>query len=262
MKNLFENIDEVKKLIEKAGGATLLLDFDGVLSAIAPTPDEAFISEENKTLLKECVLHFPVAIITGRELSEIKNKANLKGILYIASHGLEWEEDGKYYVKPIPKEITKIIKSAKEKIQSLTKRYPDMIIEDKSVMFAAHYRTMDPKLIESFIKEVIYILKPIVEEHKLRLDHNLMTFELRPEIDWDKGNSVLFAKKHFNKKTGKKFIPIYIGDGLTDEDAFVALKDFGITIRVGRDETSRAKWYLKDQKEVSTFLKWILSLYI
>ena len=100
MKNLFDDIQKIKKLIEKKGGAVLLLDFDGVLSAIAPTPDEAFISDENTALLKECAKRFPVAIITGRELSDIKKKMNIKGLSYIASHGLEWEEDEKYQLSP------------------------------------------------------------------------------------------------------------------------------------------------------------------
>jgi len=260
MRNLFENITEIKSQIEQAGGATLLLDFDGVLSAIAPTPDEAFISEENKALLKACAERFPVAVITGRELSEIKKKMKVENLLYIASHGLEWEEDGKDHAKTVPKETMEAINLAKEKIKPLLPRYPGMIFEDKSFMFAAHYRIMDPALIDAFVKEVNSILEPIVKQYNLRLDHNLMTFELRPEIDWDKGDSVKFAEEHLSKKTGKKFMPIYIGDGLTDEDAFAVLKEKGISIRVGEDRKSVAKWYMKDQKEVALFLKWLLSL--
>ncbi len=260
MKYVFEDLEEIKKKTEEAGGITSLLDFDGVLSAIAPTGGEAFISDENITLLKECAKLFPVAIITGRTFDNIKKKIDIKNVLYIASHGLEWEEDGKYHVKPIPKEIIEIINLAKDKIKPLMNRYPGMIFEDKSFMFAVHYRIMDPKLTETFIKEMTSILEPIVQKNKLRLDHNLMTFELRPEIDWDKGDSVLFAESYFNKKTGKSLVPIYIGDGLTDEDAFAVLKKDGISIRVGETKTSTAKWYLRDQKEVDLFLKWLLDL--
>ena len=259
MRNLFENISEIKEQIEKTGGAILLLDFDGVLSAIAPTPNEAFISEENKRLVEECAERFPIGIITGRGLAQIKKKMGVKDILYIASHGLEWEEDDKDHVKPIPKETTDAINLAKEKIKPLISRYPGMIFEDKSFMFAAHYRIMSSELVPAFIKEVTSILEPIVKERKLRLDHNLMTFELRPEIDWDKGDSVLFAEKHLNKKIGKNFMPIYIGDGLTDEDAFRVLSN-GITIRVGEDKKSKAKWYLRNQEEVGLFLKWLLEI--
>ena len=257
MKYVLSHLSEIKKMIEEESGPALLLDFDGVLSAIAPTPAEAFISEENKKLVKACAERFPVAVITGRKLTEIKEKIGITGLLFVASHGLEWEENGKHHIKPIPKETIEAINLAKEKIRPLMSSYPGMIYEDKSFMFAVHYRIMNKELVDAFIKEITSILEPIVKQHKLRLDHNLMTFELRPEINWDKGDSVLFAKEYFQKKGKRKEkpIPIYIGDSDTDEDAFVALKENGITIRVGKTKKSSAKWYMSDQKEVGVFLK-------
>lgn len=249
---------EISKQVTIIKKPLLMLDFDGVLSAIAPTPDEAFISDNTVSLLKKCGELFPVAIITGRDLAEIKKKIDVKNILYIASHGLEWEEDGKYYAKPIPREVSEAINLAKEEIKLLIENYPGMVFEDKPFTFAVHYRIMDPGLVKDFIKKVKSILKPIAEQYKLRLDHNLKTFELRPEINWDKGDSALFIEKHFNKKIGKKLIPIYIGDSLTDEDAFVALKENGITIRVGRSKKSAAKYYIKNQKQVDSFLEWLV----
>ena len=260
MRYVFKDLSEIKKKMADSGGATLLLDFDGVLSAIALSGEKAFIAEENIDLLKRCVRRFPVAIITGRTFDNIKKKIDVTGVLYIGSHGLEWEEDGEYHLKPIPKEMIAAINLSKEKIKPLSSRYPGMIFEDKSFMFAVHYRLMKGEFVDAFVKEVMSILEPMVLQHKLRLDHNLKTFELRPEIDWDKGDSVLFAEKHFQKKIGKKFVSIYIGDSLTDEDAFVVLKGSGIAIRVGEDKKSAAKWYLRNQKEVGTFLKWLLSL--
>ena len=47
MKYVFDDLSEIQKNIEKSGGAILLLDFDGVLSAIAQTDEKAFISNEN-----------------------------------------------------------------------------------------------------------------------------------------------------------------------------------------------------------------------
>lgn len=258
MKYVFKHFSVIRKDIQRAGGAILLLDFDGVLSAIALSPDEAFITKKNKKLLKACAKHFPTAVITGRTLDDIKEKVGLKDIFFIASHGLEWKENDKHHIKEIPKETIDAIQKAKEKIKSLESRYPGMIFEDKSFMFAAHYRKMNSKSAAIFIKEMNQILKPIVKNSKLRLDHNLKTFELRPEIDWDKGDSALFAIDYFRNKTIKKLMPIYIGDGLTDEDAFRALKK-GIAIRVGKNKKSVAKWYLKSQKEVGVFLKWLLN---
>lgn len=259
MKNLFENIPEVRQRIERAGGVFLLLDFDGVLSEIAPTPDEAILSDGNRELLKHCNQLFPVAVITGRTLAEIKKKVKVEGLLYIASHGLEWEEDGKYHVKQIPKKIIDAVNLAKQKISPLLSHYPGMVFEDKSFMLGVHYRIMNPSIVGRFKSEIRRLLNPILERGWLRLDHNKKTFELRPDINWDKGDSALFAENYFKRKTGKKFASIYIGDGLTDEDAFRALKN-GITIRVRPKKVSAAKYYFKSRKQVDEFLRWLVML--
>ena len=71
-----------------------------------------------------------LAIDTGKVVKEIlkfengelavgEKKINLKDVLYIASHGLEWEENDKYHVKPIPEEMIDAINLAKEKIKPL-----------------------------------------------------------------------------------------------------------------------------------------------
>ena len=52
-------------------------------------------------------------------------------------------------------------------------------------------------------------------------------------------------------------LPIYIGDDLTDEDAFARLKDKGLTIVVGKSKESKAQYYLNDTTEVVEFLRQI-----
>jgi trehalose-6-phosphatase len=58
----------------------------------------------------------------------------------------------------------------------------------------------------------------------------------------------------------KDIIPIYIGDDTTDEDAFKALKNKGLTIFVGKPKISYAEYYLRSTKEVFEFLKQILRI--
>jgi trehalose 6-phosphate phosphatase len=55
-------------------------------------------------------------------------------------------------------------------------------------------------------------------------------------------------------------MPIYIGDDLTDEDAFKLLKNSGLTIFVGRPKKSNARYYIKDTNEVLDFLRIIPDL--
>lgn len=258
MKEVFKYLREIERQIKGSGGVLILLDFDGVISAIAPTPDKAFLSYKNREVLKLCNRAYPVAIITGRTLRDIKEKIGVKCPLYIASHGLEWEADGKYHLKLVPKKISQAIELAKQKIKPLGKKYPGMIFEEKIFMFAVHYRMINLKLVGAFKREAGAILKSI-GNNNLRIDHNKKTFEIRPEIGWDKGNSAIFAEKYFKKKIKRKFLTVYIGDGLTDEDAFKALKN-GITIRVRPKKGSRAKYYFKSRREVDEFLLWLSTL--
>ncbi|MBI5300470.1 MAG: hypothetical protein HY877_09320 [Deltaproteobacteria bacterium] len=46
------------------------------------------------------------------------------------------------------------------------------------------------------------------------------------------------------KKLGYQTIPVYIGDDITDEDAFKALRPYGITIRIGKKKDSHAEYFV------------------
>lgn len=80
-----------------------------------------------------------------------------------------------------------------------------------------------------------------------------MTFEVRSMSDWNKWSVCLAIMENINPSA----VPLYIWDDLTDEDAFEALS-LGITIRVGRSDTSHARYYLKNQEEIDIFLERLL----
>lgn len=85
--------------------------------------------------------------------------------------------------------------------------------------------------------------------------------EVRPPLDWNKGAAVLWLLEHVKSPEGTAgFYPVYIGDDLTDEDAFAALKTKGLTILVGRRRKSLAKFYFNDTSEVVDFLKKVLEI--
>ena len=62
------------------------------------------------------------------------------------------------------------------------------------------------------------------------------------------------------KDKQKQILPIYIGDDLTDEDAFQILKNKGLTIFVGKPKATKARFYLKDTEEVAKFLSVIIEI--
>ena len=55
-----------------------------------------------------------------------------------------------------------------------------------------------------------------------------------------------------------QYLPIYVGDDVTDEDVFKALKNKGVTVYVGKPKKSYARYFLNNPRDVTKFLKKIL----
>jgi len=94
----------------------------------------------------------------------------------------------------------------------------------------------------------------------LRRTTGKMVLELRPAIDWDKGKALLWLLERL-QAAGGTYIPAYIGDDDTDEDAFRAIAGRGIGVRIGDpQEPSVAEYNLVDVGEVLQFLHALLVL--
>lgn len=258
MKFLFNNLAEIKKLSNSSEKPIIMLDFDGTLSSLAPTPNEAFLSQNIKKILKECSLHFPVAIISGRSLSDIKKKIGLKNLIYAGNHGLEWQIGEKINSVHETKGSRKLLKDAKQKLKKIHTTYPGVFFEDKRWSVAIHYRKLAPASITGFKKDIAKIIKLLTIDENLQVLKGKKVIELIPNFNWNKGKFALFVHQYLQNKLKLKLLPIYMGDDTTDEEAFASLK-FGITIRVGRRKTSSAKYYVRNIGQVESSLQWILA---
>ncbi len=258
MKNVKIYLSEIKKQIEFFNGFVLMLDFDGTISPICSTPDEAYLPERNKFNLEIISRLFPVAIISGRTIKDLKQKIGINDFVYSGSHGLEWNIATLKKRKHVPRRILKTFKEIKIKIKKLLPRYPGMIIEDKPFTLPFHYRLIEPGQVPIFKRDVSKILKSVYNDKTIRVIDNKKTIELVPKLNWDKGDIVKLIYKYLQDKNKKRSVPIYIGDSLTDEDAFRVLKN-GITIRVRPKKGSSAKYYFKSRAEVDRFLVWLAS---
>jgi trehalose-phosphatase len=79
-----------------------------------------------------------------------------------------------------------------------------------------------------------------------------MALEIRPKVDFDKGKAVREILRTFPRLG---FLPIYLGDDQTDEEAFRVLKGQGISVVVGPGSLpSEANFFLRSPDEVCEFL--------
>ncbi len=232
----------------------LFLDYDGTLTNIVDDPKKAFLAKETKKLLRRLsgLPGFKLSIISGRALDDIKNRVGLKGLIYFGNHGLEATGPGVRFKSSVSARHRKALKKIKSILEKALHIFKGVVVEDKGPSLSVHYRLADKKHIP-FVKTVFY---SITRPYEIRRDINTttgkMTLEVIPDVKWDKGKAVLWLLK-----SDKKAFPIYIGDDVTDENAFKVLKNKGITVCVGKRYNTSAGFYLKNPQEVVKLLRFI-----
>jgi trehalose-phosphatase len=259
MKYLMDFLDDVKVKLEKQKTA-LLLDYDGTLTPIVNTPDEAILNEDMRSVLSNLKdnTNFIVAVFSGRSLLDVRSKVELDGICYTGNHGMEIEFLGMIYIHPEAKKMVKIIQNVCSKLQPLLSDIDGTIIEDKGLTASVHYRMSPPKEIPKVKRIVESTIEPYVENGDIKLTHGKMVLEIRPNIQWDKGKAVEWVLSSIGAGESTKYFPIYIGDDRTDEDAFKVLRKRGITILVSSNiKKTNAEFLLYNVEEVKNFLHWL-----
>jgi len=259
MHYLFSHLDEVKTaIIEKP--VSLLLDYDGTLTPIRKTPAAAIIHPKVRSVLKAISKNknIKVAIISGRSLRDIKKIVGIKKINYFGNHGFEFEDASSKRIAFVPLYYKKIIAEVKSILKNKISSIKGALLEDKGFTLSLHYRLVKAGDILK-VKDILF--KLYKEKHfnkNIRINHGKKVFEIKPRFAWNKGKAVSYLLSKL--KDRRRFLPIYIGDDTTDEDAFRALKSNGITVCVGKNKKSNARYCLNNTGEVLQFLKIILDV--
>lgn len=262
MRNLLKDWNRLKKELSSKY-IMLFLDYDGTLTPIVSRPEKAIISKEVKCYLNKLSKspRCKLAIISGRALKDIMQIVGLKEIIYSGNHGLEIEGPKIRFEAPISARYKAILRQIKNDLNKRLSSIKGAFVEDKGLSLSLHYRLVDKKnrpFVETIFHEaiIVYLIK-----NKIKIKPGKMVLEVRPPVEWDKGKIVLWllSRQRFILKN-ENFFPVYIGDDVTDEDAFRVLRNKGLTIYVGRPKTSYAQYYLRNTREVSQFLQRILKL--
>ncbi|MDO8658145.1 MAG: trehalose-phosphatase [Candidatus Levybacteria bacterium] len=252
MQYFWEQSKLLEPIFRKANKIHLFLDFDGTLSPLVSTPARAKLPKYTKILLEQLVLidNVTFAIISGRGLDDVKEKINISGIFYSGSHGMEWELNGRRFATTIPTKITLLLKEIKDAMIKISQIYKGSHVEDKTFSVAFHYRRVAASK-KVIIEELLHKqLSKYLETNLVSLLFSNETYEMRARLNWTKGDMVLHYKKlqHGNTST-----IIYIGDSVTDEDAFKKLRR-SITIKVGTRKAYIDNYFIINDRYVLSFL--------
>jgi trehalose-phosphatase len=246
--------------ITSARESMLFLDYDGTLSPIVSDPDAARLVDGAIEALEHVAGVCPVAILSGRDLADVRDRIGIPGLWYAGSHGFELTgPDGAYHCNEAAAAFIPILERAAAELRNGLAAFAGVRVEHKRFAVAVHYREVAPE----FVGEIVSTTKKLGARDGLRVTSGRMLVELRPEIDWDKGTTLAWIRDRIDASGA--LMPIYVGDDLTDEDAFDAIKFDGIGIVVGHDEDgdrrTAAHFALASPDQVCEFIargsKWL-----
>lgn len=243
------------EILERLGGRRLFaaLDYDGTLTPIVERPEWAVLSESTRATIRKLGSRCAVAVISGRDLRDVRELVGIEEIFYAGSHGFDIAGPrGTRIEARKGEEYIPLLDRVEEQLRDVLRDIEGSQVERKKYSIAVHFRRVAESEVARVERTVDDALKSRPE---LRKGHGKKVFEIQPRIDWDKGRALLWLMEAA-AMDGPDVLPLYIGDDVTDEDAFRVLEKRGIGIFVtdgGRRET-KAHYALSDPDEVRVFL--------
>lgn len=229
------------------------LDYDGTLTPIVARPDLALLSDEGRDALRQLADVVPTLIVSGRGREDVAGMVRLDNLFYAGSHGFDIAgPDGSELRHEVGEAWVGKMDAIHEQLCEQVKQLEGAIVEHKRFSVALHYRQVEQKHVAGMEELVDRI---VASDPGLKKTHGKKVFEVRPQLEWDKGKAVLWLMQAVGLEK-PDVVPFYIGDDTTDEDAFAALKGRGFGVVVTEvPRPTKAEYSLQNPREVHEFLR-------
>jgi trehalose 6-phosphate phosphatase len=236
------------------GKPAVFYDFDGTLSDIVADPDTAALTAGAADALRSLTEQCPVAVLSGRDLADVRQRIGLPGIWYAGSHGFESVgPDGSHHQNDAAAPAIAVLEEAAAELRDRLANISGVAVEHKRFGVAVHYRNAE----RNRVGEVLSAVREAGQRTGLRITTGREVIELRPDVDWDKGKTLRWVLDQISGVGSAALLPVYLGDDITDEDAFDAIEDDGLGIVVRHnddgDRATAARYALENPAQVSEF---------
>jgi len=261
--SVLERFSDIMQQV-KGKQLAVFLDYDGTLTPIVRDPDAAVMSEAMRGALREVASMLPTAIISGRCVEKVVGFVKLRELFYAGSHGLDIQGPEEGLCKLQDPSMCSYQPAAAfyttmnlvyDALVEAVKHIPGSNVEHNKYCVSTHFRNCAPEdweAVEALVQDVV------ARFEGLCITMGKKVFEVRPNVPWNKGKALLFLLEKLGVKSSDEAITLYIGDDITDEDAFKVLREsgHGYGILVAKKPRSTAAAYtLRDPDEVLQFLK-------
>ncbi|MFN3686006.1 trehalose-phosphatase [Salinarimonas sp.] len=251
--SLFDREDEIRARL-RGKSIAVFLDYDGTLTPIVEDPNAARFGEAMREAVVGLARACPTAIVSGRDLPDVQRMVALDAVYYAGSHGFDMAgPDGWRETVALGRAFQPDLAQAADALEAALVGIDGTAVERKSFSLAVHYRRVAPAD-EARVFEAVE--RTIAAFGRLKLSRGKKVFDVKPRADWHKGRAIraLIAKLGLDRPD---VVPVFVGDDVTDEDAFRAIADRGLCVVVRSEEPrpTSARYALDDVPDVARFLQ-------
>jgi alpha,alpha-trehalase len=210
----------------------LFSDFDGTLVEFRTDPESVRLPDARRMLLESIgkAGNATVAIVSGRRLSDVRARADLTLPAYYAGlHGLEITGPDGVFRHPEIDGTVALIHRLVSALATAVAGLRGVFIEDKELSLVTHYRDASSSDATRAVGIVSNLVRPHIEDGRLRAMQGAGMLEFLPDIPWHKGSAVEWILERVSRRHDNPW-PVYIGDDVTDQDAFGAVRGRGLSI--------------------------------
>lgn len=220
----------------RAGRPLLLLfDFDGTLAPIVAHPILAVLPIATRELLANlaAVPRVSIGVISGRELSQLKERIGLSGLAYAGSGGMQIDLGHEHLIDDALAEFDKDSVTIVNTLTAAVGKYPGAWIERKPGCLAVHHRSLPPLMSVCLLQEVRESLVCFLEEPPvIRMRDVCRALEIALTDSWTKADAI---DRILAAREPGSFVA-FAGDGANDAEAVAHVNRLGgLTIGIGPD---------------------------
>ncbi|MCP4620669.1 MAG: trehalose-phosphatase [Bradyrhizobium sp.] len=224
-----ETVPVPSSLVPHLSETAVLLDIDGTLLDLMPTPREVWVPPGLVKTLNSLRRRTggALALVSGRSLNDIDLIFAPDQFPAVGGHGAEMRLEADTdavaaHAPPLDKEL-------KRRLAAIARLSPGILLEDKGYSLALHYR-LAPHA-EKAIYEAVSLIRADLPGAPIEVLPGKQVCEIK-HSGFTKASGVRELMTHAPFK-GRR--PFFIGDDVTDESVFAIMPDYkGVAFSVGR----------------------------
>jgi trehalose 6-phosphate phosphatase len=227
----------------RARAVLLAFDYDGVLAPLVTEPSGAHMRPRTRALLARLLRHYPVAVVSGRAWKDVA--AFLDGLAptIVGNHGFELGRP-----VPVPAAVVRQVRGWRRQLERALAGVEGVHFEDKRSTLAVHYG-----LSTAWRRSERAVYEAANQLEGTRLVAGKKVLNVLPHDFPSKGDAVRALVARLGCEGA-----VYVGDDVTDEDAFAVGAPLVFGIHVGKGP-SLAPWRVGDQRDVDRLLELLIA---